>query len=217
MVNSLMKKDLRYFKNQLLKEKNRMKNIIKSMEKNGASQQDMFSSTELSNYDNHPADLATEVFQVEMNNGLKVHQEGMLQDIDKALDKIENGDYGICELCGKMIGQERLKVLPFARLCIDCEENEIEDIEVTRQKRPVEEDVLGAPFGRKYLNRRMDGEYEGLEYLNDVMKYGSSDTPQDMDGYNDYIDFYSNDIDNQGIVDKMDAVSNEQYKRQLPD
>jgi hypothetical protein len=48
------------------------------------------------------------------------------------------------------------------------------------------------------------------------MKYGSSDTPQDMGGYQDYEEFYTNEIDNQGIVEEIDKISNEQYRRQLP-
>ena len=39
------------------------------------------------------------------------------------------------------------------------------------------------------LNRLEDNEYEGMDILNDVLKYGSSDTPQDMGGYHDYKDF----------------------------
>jgi len=91
------------------------------------------------------------------------------------------------------------------------------DPEILAKGRPNEELVWDAPFGRKYLNKREDDEYEGLDYLNDLVKYGSSDSPQDMGGYNDYEEYYTNEIDNQGIVDHMDKVSNDEYKRQLPD
>jgi hypothetical protein len=84
-------------------------------------------------------------------------------------------------------------------------------------ERPNEELIWDAPFGRKYLNKREDDENEGLDYLNDLVKYGTSDSPQDMGGYYDYEEFYTNKVDTQGIVDKMDRISNEQYKRQLPD
>jgi hypothetical protein len=47
------------------------------------------------------------------------------------------------------------------------------------------------------------------------MKYGSSDSPQDMGGYHDYEEFYTNKIDKQGIVDEMDQVSNEEYRKQV--
>lgn len=47
-----------------------------------------------------------------------------LDDIDAALKKINSGQYGLCETCGKKIGKERLKILPTARYCLDCKKRE---------------------------------------------------------------------------------------------
>ena len=46
--------------------------------------------------------------------------EERLQDVNHALDKIDNGEYGVCEKCKKKISSERLKVLPETRTCKDC-------------------------------------------------------------------------------------------------
>ena len=43
-----------------------------------------------------------------------------LIEIDEALERIEDGTYGICEECGKRITSNRLKIMPFARLCVPC-------------------------------------------------------------------------------------------------
>ena len=43
--------------------------------------------------------------------------------IDEALERIEGGSYGICEECGKKIAPNRLKVMPFADLCVPCKSN----------------------------------------------------------------------------------------------
>jgi RNA polymerase-binding protein DksA len=43
-----------------------------------------------------------------------------LGDIDNALAKIDAGTYGICEQCGRPIGEDRLEAMPAARLCIEC-------------------------------------------------------------------------------------------------
>ena len=43
--------------------------------------------------------------------------------IDEALERIEDGSYGICEECGKKIAPNRLKVMPFADLCVPCKSN----------------------------------------------------------------------------------------------
>jgi RNA polymerase-binding transcription factor DksA len=43
-----------------------------------------------------------------------------VEDIDKALSRIEAGSYGVCERCGESIPRERLKALPYASLCVKC-------------------------------------------------------------------------------------------------
>ncbi len=204
-------------KMSLLKQGREIEHTIEIMKENNTAEQDKYSPTELSNYDNHPADSGSELFMVQLNSALKVHEEHLLKEIHDALGRIDEGIYGKCAFCGEDINAQRLKAIPYARLCMDCEQSKAVDPEILAKGRPNEELVWDAPFGRKYLNKREDDEYEGLDYLNDLVKYGSSDSPQDMGGYNDYEEYYTNEIDNQGIVDHMDKVSNDEYKRQLPD
>jgi DnaK suppressor protein len=52
---------------------------------------------------------------------LSTHRD-TLKKIDEALRKLEEGTYGICEMCGDEITEERLKILPFAIYCRDCQE-----------------------------------------------------------------------------------------------
>jgi len=52
---------------------------------------------------------------------LTTHRESLLK-IDEALRKIDEGTYGICEDCGEEISTERLRILPYATLCRDCQE-----------------------------------------------------------------------------------------------
>ena len=205
-----------YYKDLLEKQKKEIEHTLVLMKINKSAEQDTESASELSNYDNHPADIGTELYILEHNKALKVHEEHILKDLDDALSRIKVDKYGDCSLCGQQISSERLAILPSTRLCIDCEENKTIDI-TDLSNRPNEELVLDAPFGRKYLNKQEDDENEGLDYLNDLMKYGSSDSPQDMGGYHDYEDYYTNNVDEQGIVDDMDRISNKDYKRQLPD
>ena len=44
-----------------------------------------------------------------------------LNAIDDALQRIEDGTYGVCEECGKKIHKERLKIMPFAKFCVACQ------------------------------------------------------------------------------------------------
>jgi DnaK suppressor protein len=50
--------------------------------------------------------------------------EDQLAEVNKALERIEEGTYGICTNCGKNILPERLEALPYAELCIDCQRQE---------------------------------------------------------------------------------------------
>ncbi|HHW47047.1 MAG TPA: conjugal transfer protein TraR [Clostridiaceae bacterium] len=207
---------IEYFRQLLLKQKRDIEQTINTMKKNNTGTQGEYYPTELSSYDNHPAEIGTDLFGVEMNTALKVHEEHLLKEIHDALGRIDDGSFGKCEFCGNEISEERLEALPYARLCIDCEENKAIDPEILANSRPNEERVLDAPLGRKYLNQREDDEYEGLDQFYDLMKYGSSDSPQDLGGYHEYEEYYTNETDKQGIVDDMDDISNEEYKRQLP-
>jgi YteA family regulatory protein len=205
-----------HYRDLLLKMLDGVDNTIEMMKSNREAEQDNYTAGELSNYDNHPADLGTELFQLELNNALKVHEESILSDIKDALDRIDKGIYGVCAGCGKDIPAERLEVHPYAKMCITCQES-FENSPLRKMKgRANEELVIDAPFGRKYLNKQEDDEYEGMDQLRDLMKYGSSDSPQDMGGYHDYEEYYTNKVDKQGIVDDMDQVTNEEYKKQLP-
>lgn len=206
-----------HYKELLLQQGRDIERTIDGMKENDMAEQDKYSPTELSSYDNHPAELGTILFQIGLNSALRVHEEQLLKEIHDALGRIDEGTYGKCAFCGKEISEERLEAIPYTRLCKDCEDSKTIDTEILGHSRPNEELVLDAPMGRKYLNEREDDEYEGLDYLNDLMKYGSADSPQDLGGYHDYDEFYTNEIDKQGIVDHMDVVTNEEYKKQLPD
>lgn len=212
-----------YFRNLLLNEKTRHNKMLNTMKDNNRANADRFSTDELSSYDNHPAEMGSQLYEIEHNMALEVNEKANVYNIEESLSRMENDKYGTCVKCGKDIDEERLEIIPYTSFCIDCEKEKEADIEYSSLmkdsyiNRPVEEEVIDAPMGRKYLNKQEDDEYEGLDQLNDLMKYGSSSTPQDMGGYKDYEEFYTNKIDNQGIVDKMDNVSNEEYIDQIPD
>jgi DnaK suppressor protein len=69
-------------------------------------------------------DVATETFEREKELALESSVQGILQMVEEALQKIQNGTYGICEGCDKPIDGNRLRAIPYARLCIKCKERE---------------------------------------------------------------------------------------------
>lgn len=77
------------------------------------------SLSELSSFDQHNADIATETFEREKDESILEQVAGELIDIDRALARIEDGTYGTCEACGKPIGDARLEAIPTARFCVE--------------------------------------------------------------------------------------------------
>jgi RNA polymerase-binding protein DksA len=51
------------------------------------------------------------------------HVEHQLEDVNQALDRLENGTYGICISCGENIQAARLEIMPSAAFCIECQRN----------------------------------------------------------------------------------------------
>jgi DnaK suppressor protein len=49
---------------------------------------------------------------------------GQLRDVERALRKMDDGTYGLCERCGQPIGIERLEALPYSTLCVSCKQKE---------------------------------------------------------------------------------------------
>ena len=64
-------------------------------------------------------DTATVTYDRELDYSLEENSETVLREIDAALQRIEDGTYGVCEGCGKPIEEERLEAIPWTRLCID--------------------------------------------------------------------------------------------------
>ena len=72
------------------------------------------------NSDNHLGDTATATLDREIDYSLEENSEHVLRAIDGALQRIEDGTFGICETCGQPISEERLEAIPYATQCIDC-------------------------------------------------------------------------------------------------
>jgi DnaK suppressor protein len=74
---------------------------------------------ELSSFDQHPGDVGTETFEMERNVSLLEQVENELEEIETAFGRLERGEYGRCQACGRPIGDERLEAMPAARFCIE--------------------------------------------------------------------------------------------------
>jgi len=84
-------------------------------------------SGDLSNIPIHMADQGTDTYEQDLTLGLIENEGEEIQEINDALERIEDKTYGVCEQCRKAISGNRLKVVPHTRLCIKCKEKEESD------------------------------------------------------------------------------------------
>ena len=68
-----------------------------------------------------PAEEATDTYQHEVTQAIKADLSQEQKGIETALNRMKDGTYGKCEVCGKQIPEERLKINPTATKCVDCE------------------------------------------------------------------------------------------------
>ena len=70
--------------------------------------------------DNHLGETATATLDREIDYSLEENSEQVLKAIEGALERIDEGTFGICQTCGQPISEERLEAIPYATQCIDC-------------------------------------------------------------------------------------------------
>lgn len=202
------------FKKRLLDERKEVLNTLKLMEDHQSTHASIRESTEeLSSYDNHPADLGTEMFIVEMNANLENHERYRLTEIDRALEKIENGTYGNCNLCGKEIDEERLEFIPEANICMECAKDKmpIEDFQGDRG-RPVEEELLYPAFERTNMDGKDYTGYDGEDAYQDVAKYNQvKNDPSFTTG--DHLGVF--DENSHGVVQEVENITEGEFLDQL--
>ncbi|MGN8645200.1 TraR/DksA C4-type zinc finger protein [Gracilibacillus sp. HCP3S3_G5_1] len=158
------------------------------------------SVSELSNYDNHPADTGSELFEREKDIALNEHEEKELADIKQALQAIENGSYGKCEICHNDIPAERMIAMPTTTHCIAHAEQDI------KKQRPIEEDILHSNIDEQELEGDDHTMFDGEDAWQSVERYGSSDGPSDF--YNtekDYDDMYYDSEELVGSVEELEG------------
>jgi DnaK suppressor protein len=76
------------------------------------------------NYRDHMADQGSATFSRELDMTLEGQARESLEQIERALRRMDDGTYGTCARCGEPIPAERLKAMPEAELCVSCKEHE---------------------------------------------------------------------------------------------
>lgn len=117
---SAMANSMDFFKNRLVKEQKLIKERLHSLEKEPFTSEDVIEANSATT-DSWQATLYS------LKEAIKVKSVRLLNDTEQALLRLERGNYGRCERCGKEIDQARLQILPSASFCIACTEDVNED------------------------------------------------------------------------------------------
>ncbi len=104
----------------LVSERDRLADVKASLEADGVGvESENESTSELSDLDQHQADTGTETFDRERDTSILEQVEAELADVERALQRLDDGGYGTCEACGERIADERLEAMPAARFCVE--------------------------------------------------------------------------------------------------
>ncbi len=110
------KKDIARFKKILSEQRHLLLNTVSTSKEQGLG----FSSEDLSD----EIDLATSETDQSLNLRLRDRERILLKKIERTLEKIEEGTFGVCESCGEEISAKRLEARPVTDLCIRCKEDQ---------------------------------------------------------------------------------------------
>jgi RNA polymerase-binding protein DksA len=115
MTKKLNSKDLETFRNSLLRARAMLSGDMNQLQEEALGINGVAPA-----YETKPGDTSDGYFQ-EFNLELLERDGSTLREIVDALERIDSGTYGLCENCGQMIFRERLKAVPHARFCIECQ------------------------------------------------------------------------------------------------
>ncbi|MFL6562933.1 MAG: TraR/DksA C4-type zinc finger protein [Bacillus sp. (in: firmicutes)] len=113
----LSEKDLLYFKGKLVQIK---KETIEMLESNQPLSFEDYG--ELTSYDNHFADTATELDEREKQLIVCENAKRILEEVNEALERVSDGTYGVCVDTGENIPYDRLEALPYAKRTVEAQE-----------------------------------------------------------------------------------------------
>ena len=119
----MMKRQSVEYKKLLLEKREDILEEIKHIAKENLKSQKE-ASGDLSGYSHHMADMASDSYDRELSLNIASGEQEIIYEIDEALKRIKEGKYGKCLLCDKRIPVRRLKAVPYAKHCIQCQSKE---------------------------------------------------------------------------------------------
>lgn len=116
----MKKADMKVYKERLLAIRARLRGDVTAMANSALKKTRSESSGDLSSMPIHMVDMGTDAYEQEFTLSLMQSEEGTLDLIEGALERIEDGVYGTCEECGSRIPKTRLNAIPYTAHCVKC-------------------------------------------------------------------------------------------------
>lgn len=117
---ALSKEQLKQFRQLLITERVKLAEEIKSIAQE-TSKSPREASGDLSAYTLHMADMAADTYDRELSMNIVSGEQETLYEIDDALKRIDDSSFGTCLQCNQPISMSRLRAVPYASLCINCQ------------------------------------------------------------------------------------------------
>jgi YteA family regulatory protein len=198
----LTEKQRKRLRKQLINRQGEIERQLLNNEHYGLNESMRDSIRELSFYDNHPADIGSELFERGKDIALNENAEQNLEEVRIAIENMNIGKYGVCLVCEQDIPYARLEAIPWTAYCIKhSPDQHISD------NRPVEEEFLTPPFGRTSLDERDDQtQFDGEDAWQIVASWGNSNSPAlSDDPALDYDNLYIESDENVGYVEALES------------
>lgn len=119
----MKKTELKEYRKTLMALRLRLRGDVNTMANSALKKTRSESNGDLSSMPIHMADIGSDNFEQEFTLSLMENEEGTLDAIGAALERIDSGLFGQCEECGVKIPKARLNAIPYAALCVKCAEH----------------------------------------------------------------------------------------------
>lgn len=193
---------LAQLKQQLQQEKARLTEKKQQNDHYGLEEGMNDSVGELAGYDNHPADLGTELFERGKDVALNEQDEEHLEEIQQALLRMESGQYGTCAVCGEEIPFDRLEAIPETLYCKEHKP----DPHLSR-RRPAEEKIIAPPYGDHFHDQTDANFYDAEDTWQEVAQYGTSNPPDFFREGRNYNELNIDHDERRGYVEDVEEIA----------
>ena len=178
----MKKRELEQYRQQLNTMRDRLQGVVSAVTEQALQPSGGQGESELSNAPMHLADMGTDEFMHGLNATLLENEEHLAAEVQAAIERLDDGSFGVCDNCNQDIATERLQAMPFVRHCVVCAEaiDHRDTVNVNRGRPLSPRDTL-APEGEMGENR--SGIPDSLadlssqnseEYIDDVHAAGTA-------------------------------------------